>query len=100
MYHFFVQTWCNTGSCVILWILCTRFFLALLSGDSLRELVGFAHQHWEGGIVSPEQVNHLVESSVRYQVTAHHQDVRLEGDMEEKHTFIRIWEREEDHRDL
>lgn len=61
----------------------TGLFLPFLARHRLCELVGFAHQHGQRRIVGPEQVDHLVERHVRYQVTAHHQDVGLETEARE-----------------
>lgn len=57
----------------------TCFLLSFLPGDGLCELVHFAHEHGKRGIVGSEKIHHLVQSHVRDQVTAHHQDVRLKA---------------------
>lgn len=55
----------------------TSFLLALLARDSLCEFVDFAHEHRQGSVVCTKEVHNLMQGNIRYQITAHHQDVSL-----------------------
>lgn len=56
----------------------TCLLLALLAWDRLCEFMSFAHEHGHGSVVGSEEIHHLMESRVRYQITANDQHVRLE----------------------
>jgi len=55
----------------------TSFLLALLARDSLCEFMDFAHEHRQGCVVCTKEVYNLMQGNIRYQITAHHQDVCL-----------------------
>lgn len=76
------------SSSIMIYFNFTCLFLALLAWDGLCEFMGFAHQHGECCIVGPEQIDHLVKRHVCYQVTTHHQDVRLMRKVGKRRTVI------------